>query len=35
MLERTGGAKTAPQIFIDDRQVGDYDDLVAEPGIQV
>ena len=30
MLERTGGAKTAPQIFIDDRQVGDYDDLVAE-----
>ena len=30
MLERTGGAKTAPQIFIDDRHVGDYDDLVAE-----
>ena len=30
MLERTGGAKTAPQIFIDDNHVGDYDDLVAE-----
>ncbi len=30
MLERTGGARTAPQIFIDDRHVGDYDDLVAE-----
>lgn len=30
MLERTGGSRTAPQIFIDDRHVGDYDDLVAE-----
>ena len=29
MLERTGGRRTVPQIFIGDRHVGGYDDLYA------
>ncbi|MGM0419566.1 MAG: FAD-dependent oxidoreductase [Bacillota bacterium] len=29
MLVRSGGAETAPQIFIDDEYIGDYNDLVA------
>ena len=27
MLERSGGASSVPQIFIDDRHIGGYDDL--------
>ena len=29
MLARSGGARTVPQIFINDQHVGGYDDLVA------
>lgn len=29
MLERTGGARTIPQIFINDRHIGGCDDLYA------
>lgn len=29
MLERSGGRRTVPQIFIDGRHVGGYDDLHA------
>jgi glutaredoxin 3 len=29
MLERSGGRRTVPQIFINDQLVGGYDDLVA------
>ena len=29
MLTRSGGRRTVPQIFINDRHVGGYDDLVA------
>jgi len=29
MLERSGGASTVPQIFIDDRHIGGSDDLAA------
>ena len=29
MLERSGGARTVPQIFINDHHVGGCDDLVA------
>lgn len=29
MTERAGGQRTVPQIFIDDRHVGGYDDLAA------
>ncbi|TLS68555.1 glutaredoxin 3 [Mariprofundus erugo] len=29
MLKRSGGARTIPQIFIDDRHVGGCDDLYA------
>ncbi len=29
MIERTGGARTVPQIFIDDVHVGGCDDLFA------
>ena len=29
MLQRSGGRRTVPQIFINDRHVGGYDDLVA------
>lgn len=29
MLERTGGRKTIPQIFIDDQHIGGCDDLYA------
>lgn len=29
MLERSGGRRTVPQIFIGDRHVGGYDDLSA------
>ncbi|TAL74835.1 MAG: glutaredoxin 3 [Rhodanobacter sp.] len=29
MLKRSGGARTVPQIFINDRHVGGYDELVA------
>ena len=29
MLERSGGATTVPQIFIDDRHIGGCDDLMA------
>lgn len=29
MLERSGGRRTVPQIFIGDRHVGGYDDLAA------
>jgi glutaredoxin 3 len=29
MIERAGGARTYPQIFIGERHVGGYDDLAA------
>ncbi|BFI95421.1 MAG: glutaredoxin 3 [Rhodanobacter sp.] len=29
MLARSGGRRTVPQIFVNDRHVGGYDDLVA------
>jgi glutaredoxin 3 len=29
MLQRSGGRRTVPQIFINDAYVGGYDDLVA------
>lgn len=29
MLQRTGGRRTVPQIFIGERHVGGYDDLAA------
>jgi glutaredoxin 3 len=29
MLQRSGGRRTVPQIFIDDEHVGGFDDLVA------
>ena len=29
MIERSGGRRTVPQIFIDGRHVGGYDDLTA------
>jgi glutaredoxin 3 len=29
MLERSGGRRTVPQIFINDNHVGGFDDLVA------
>ncbi|WP_049622971.1 glutaredoxin 3 [Frateuria defendens] len=29
MLERSGGRRTVPQIFINDQHVGGFDDLVA------
>lgn len=29
MLERSGGRRTVPQIFIGERHVGGYDDLAA------
>ena len=29
MIERSGGLRTVPQIFIDGRHVGGYDDLSA------
>ena len=29
MLERSGGRMTVPQIFIDDRHIGGFDDLLA------
>jgi glutaredoxin 3 len=29
MIERSGGRRTVPQIFIDGRHVGGYDDLFA------
>ena len=29
MLARSGGARTVPQIFINDRHVGGFDDLAA------
>ncbi len=29
MLERSGGRRTVPQIFINDAHVGGFDDLVA------
>jgi glutaredoxin 3 len=29
MLQRSGGRRTVPQIFINDHHVGGYDDLVA------
>ena len=29
MLQRSGGRRTVPQIFIGDRHVGGYDDLAA------
>jgi glutaredoxin 3 len=29
MLARSGGARTVPQIFINDQHVGGYDELVA------
>jgi len=29
MLERSGGRRSVPQIFINDHHVGGYDDLVA------
>jgi glutaredoxin 3 len=29
MLARSGGRRTMPQIFLNDRHVGGYDDLVA------
>jgi len=32
MLERTGGARTIPQIFIDGKHVGGCDDLYALDG---
>jgi glutaredoxin 3 len=32
MIERSGGRRTVPQIFIDGRHVGGYDDLSALDG---
>jgi len=29
MIERSGGRRTVPQIFIDGRHIGGYDDLSA------
>lgn len=29
MLQRSGGRRTVPQIFVNDQHVGGYDDLVA------
>lgn len=29
MLERSGGRRTVPQIFVNDQHVGGFDDLVA------
>ncbi len=29
MVERAGGARTVPQIFIDDRHIGGSDDMAA------
>jgi glutaredoxin 3 len=29
MLARSGGRRTVPQIFVNDKHVGGYDDLVA------
>lgn len=29
MLQRSGGRRTVPQIFIGDRHIGGYDDLAA------
>ena len=29
MIERSGGRRTVPQIFIDDRHIGGFDDLSA------
>ena len=29
MLQRTGGRRTVPQIFIGERHIGGYDDLAA------
>jgi glutaredoxin 3 len=29
MIERSGGRRTVPQIFIDGRHIGGYDDLAA------
>ena len=29
MVERSGGRRTVPQIFIDDRHIGGFDDLSA------
>ena len=29
MAKRTGGAKSLPQIFIDDKHIGTYNDLMA------
>lgn len=29
MLERSGGRRTVPQIFVNDQHVGGYDELVA------
>jgi glutaredoxin 3 len=29
MLQRSGGRRTVPQIFVGDRHVGGYDDLAA------
>jgi glutaredoxin 3 len=29
MLQRSGGRRTVPQIFVNDQYVGGYDDLVA------
>ncbi len=29
MLERSGGRRTVPQIFVNEQHVGGYDDLVA------
>ncbi|MFO7304609.1 MAG: glutaredoxin 3 [Gammaproteobacteria bacterium] len=29
MIERSGGRRTVPQIFIGDRHIGGYDDLAA------
>ncbi len=29
MMRRSGGRRTVPQIFIDDRHVGGYDELAA------
>jgi len=29
MIERAGGRRTVPQIFIDDEGIGGFDDLVA------
>jgi glutaredoxin 3 len=32
MIERSGGRRTVPQIFIDGRHIGGYDDLSALDG---